>query len=74
MVESAPPIRARKIRYFKDPAFMDRILPAVTIPKVDLVAPRLPVVEVPEPPTDDEINQFMEDNEQELEPEVACPQ
>jgi len=71
MVESAPPVRARKIRYFKDPVFMDRILPAVAITKVDPVTPVIPVLEEIEPPTDDEINKYMDDDEQEIEPEVA---
>lgn len=41
LVEGARPIRARKIRYFKESAFRDRILPAAPVPKIDPVTPRV---------------------------------
>lgn len=38
MVEATPPVRAKKIVYYKDPAFSDRLRPAVALPQIQPLA------------------------------------
>jgi type IV secretion system protein VirD4 len=41
MVEATPPVRAKKIVYYKDPAFSDRLRPAVVLPQIQPLAASL---------------------------------
>lgn len=38
MVEASPPVRAKKIIYYKDKAFSTRILPPITLPRIEPIA------------------------------------
>ena len=60
MVEGTRPIRAQKIRYFKEPEFKHRILPAAPVPKIDPMTPRVETLVDVEPATDEEVEDAME--------------
>ena len=54
MVEAAPPVRARKIRYFKESVFKNRLYPATPIPKVNPLSAEVPLLVDVEKPTEAE--------------------
>ena len=54
MVEAAPPVRARKIRYFKESVFKNRLYPATPVPKVNPLSADVPLLVNVEPPSEEE--------------------
>jgi len=54
MVEAAPPVRARKIRYFKESVFKNRLYPATPVPKVNPLSAEVPLLVDVEKPTQEE--------------------
>jgi type IV secretion system protein VirD4 len=67
LVEGAPPIRARKIRYFKEAVFGSRLLPAASVPKVNPLTPTVPSLCDVKPLTDSEQEECLNEDPQEEE-------
>jgi len=60
MVEAAPPVRAKKIRYFKESVFKNRLYPAAPVPKVNPVSTEVPLLVDVELPTKEEEEEALE--------------
>lgn len=57
LIESSPPIRAKKIFYYKDPFFTKRLLPKIPVPTQEPFDPRKKKEAPPPPPAEEQQQQ-----------------